>query len=163
MNFYRRLFHLGRRWAVVALIVFIVVALLLLLYTLALIPLTPDINDIRKATAERPTQVLFADGKPLIDFKRSNRQWVKLSDVSPYVIEALIATEDHRFYQHHGLDFLRTAAAAIHTLRGSRQGGSTLTQQLARNLYPEAVGRAPTLKRKLKEAITAFKIEAVHS
>jgi penicillin-binding protein 1A len=46
---------------------------------------------------------------------------------------------------------------------GDRQGGSTLTQQLARNLYPEAIGRAPTLTRKIKEAITALKIEAIHS
>ena len=51
----------------------------------------------------------------------------------------------------------------MHTLAGNRQGGSTLTQQLARNLYPEEIGRAPTLHRKLKEAITALKIEAVYS
>ncbi len=136
---------------------------LLLLYTLILIPFTPSISDIRKASSERPAQILFADGKKLTEFKRSNREWVKLADISPRVIDALIATEDHRFYQHHGLDWRRTASSMFYTLSGDRQGGSTLTQQLARNLYPEEVGRAPTLTRKLKEAVTAFKIEAVHS
>jgi len=136
---------------------------LLLLYTLLLIPFTPSISDIRKATTERPALVLFADGKQLAEFKHSHRQWVKLADISPHVIDALIATEDHRFYEHHGLDFRRTVAAVFYTFGGDRQGGSTLTQQLARNLYPEEIGRAPTLTRKLKEAITAFKIEAVHS
>ena len=135
----------------------------LLLYTLILIPFTPSISDIQKATTERPARILFADGKPLAEFKHSHREWVKLERISPHVIDALIATEDHRFYDHHGLDVRRTVAAVFHTFSGNRQGGSTLTQQLARNLYPEEIGRAPTLTRKLKEAITAFKIEAVHS
>ncbi|HBO78950.1 MAG TPA: penicillin-binding protein, partial [Cupriavidus sp.] len=96
-------------------------------------------------------------------YRWANRDWVKLSEISPYVVDALIATEDHRFYQHHGLDWRRTASAALHTFSGDRQGGSTLTQQLARNRYPDEIGRAPTLTRKLKEAITALKIEALYS
>jgi penicillin-binding protein 1A len=136
---------------------------LMLLYVLALIPFTPSISDIRKAASEQPAQILSADGKKLTEFKQSNRVWVRLSDISPHVIEALIATEDHRFYTHFGIDWRRTAAAAINTFHGDRQGGSTLTQQLARNIFPEEIGRAPTLTRKLKEAITALKIEAVHS
>ncbi len=137
--------------------------ILLLLYVLILIPFTPSISDIRKATTEQPAQILFADGNKLTEFKQSNREWVKLSQVSPQVIDALIATEDQRFYEHHGIDWRRLAASIFHTLSGDRQGGSTITQQLARNLYPDDVGRAPTLTRKLKEAITALKIEAVHS
>ena len=136
---------------------------LLLLYVLILIPFTPSISNIRKASSEHPAQILSADGKRLTEFKQSNREWVALADISPYVINALIATEDHRFYDHFGLDWRRTAAAALNSLRGDRQGGSTLTQQLARNLYPEEIGRAPTLTRKIKEAITALKIEAIHS
>jgi penicillin-binding protein 1A len=136
---------------------------LLLLYALALIPFTPSISDIRKAASEQPAQVISADGRKLAEFKQSNRQWVKLSDISPHVIGALIATEDHRFYEHFGLDWRRTAAAALSTFNGDRQGGSTLTQQLARNLYPEEIGRSLTFTRKIKEAITALKIEAVHS
>ena len=136
---------------------------LFLLYTLILIPFTPSISDIRKAGSEQPAQILSADGRKLTEFKQSNRQWVAFAEISPNVVKALIATEDHRFYEHFGLDWRRTASAALYTLRGDRQGGSTLTQQLARNLYPEEIGRAASLTRKLKEAITAFKIEAVYS
>ncbi|WP_287695000.1 transglycosylase domain-containing protein [Accumulibacter sp.] len=136
---------------------------LFLLYVLILIPFTPSISDIRKVSSEQPAQILSADGRKLAEFKQSNREWVALAEISPQVIDALIATEDHRFREHFGLDWRRTIAAALSTFSGDRQGGSTLTQQLARNLYPEAIGRDPTLTRKLKEAITALKIEAVHS
>jgi len=136
---------------------------LVLLYVLLLIPFTPGIGDIRKAKIEQPAQVLSADGKLIAEFKPSNREWVKLSEISPHVVDALISTEDHRFYEHHGLDWRRTASAALHTFSGDRQGGSTITQQLARNLYPDEIGRAPTLTRKIKEAITALKIESVYS
>jgi penicillin-binding protein 1A len=136
---------------------------LALLYVLVLIPFTPSIADLRKAKIEQPAQVLSADGKLLAEFKPTHREWVGLAQISPHMIDALIATEDHRFYQHHGIDWRRTASAALHTFSGARQGGSTITQQLARNLYPDEIGRAPTLTRKLKEAITAFKIEAVYT
>ncbi len=136
---------------------------LLLLYVLILIPFTPGISDIRKVSSEQPAQILSADGRKLAEFKQSNREWVTLAGISPHVIDALIATEDHRFREHFGLDWRRTIAAALRTFSGDRQGGSTLTQQLARNLYPESIGRDPTLTRKIKEAITALKIEAVHS
>src|SRR4051812_19638249 len=136
---------------------------LLLAYVLVLLPFTPSISDLRKAKSEVPTVVLSADGVVLAEFKRLNRQWVPLDRISPSVVDALIATEDHRFYEHHGLDLRRTLGAAWATLRGGRQGGSTITQQLARNLYPEEIGRAPTLNRKMKEAITALKIEAIYS
>ncbi|AEG92801.1 candidate bifunctional family GT51 b-glycosyltransferase/PBP transpeptidase (candidate murein polymerase), Glycosyltransferase Family 51 [Ramlibacter tataouinensis TTB310] len=136
---------------------------LLLLYTLALVPFTPAVNDIRKLRNEAPALVMSADGKQLAAFKRANREWVGLAQISPTVIAALIATEDHRFYQHHGMDLRRTASAVLHTLGGDPQGGSTITQQLARNLYPEDIGRARTVTRKLKEAITALKIESVYT
>lgn len=133
------------------------------LYLLLLIPLTPSISDIRKAKLEQPAQVLTADGKEIAIFKRSNREWVTLEQVAPAVVKGLIATEDHRFYEHHGMDWWRTAGSLVHTLRGNTQGGSTLTQQLARNLYPEEIGRSQSVNRKLKEAITAFKIELLYS
>ncbi|WP_321888491.1 penicillin-binding protein 1A [Paraburkholderia bannensis] len=134
-----------------------------LAYTLALVPFTPHLGDIRKARVDRPALILSADGKVLTEFKPVNREWVSLNQISPHVVDALVATEDHRFYQHHGIDLQRVAGAALHTFTSSRQGGSTITQQLARNLYPEEIGRAPTLTRKLKEAITALKIESVYS
>jgi penicillin-binding protein 1A len=136
---------------------------LVLLYVLVLIPFTPGIGDLSKAKTEIPSTVLSSDGLVLAEYKRINRVWVPLAKISPNVIDALISTEDHRFYEHHGIDFRRTAGAALRTFSGDRQGGSTITQQLARNMYPEDIGRAPTLTRKIKEAITALKIEWVYS
>ena len=141
----------------------LVLPALLLLYLLLLIPLTPGIGDLRKAKIEVPAKVMSVDGVLLAEFRRINREWVALKQISPYVVNALIATEDHRFYQHHGIDLRRTGAAVLATLSGTRQGGSTITQQLARNLYPDEIGRAPTLNRKAKEAITALKIEAIYT
>jgi penicillin-binding protein 1A len=136
---------------------------LVLLYVLVLIPFTPSTADLRKARTEAPAKVVSADGVVLAEYKRVNRQWMPLQRISPHVRDALISTEDHRFYSHHGIDVRRTLAAAWRTLWGSRQGGSTITQQLARNMYPEEIGRAPTITRKVKEAITALKIESVYS
>ena len=136
---------------------------LVLAYVLALVPFTPSIGDLRKAKSEAPARVLSADGVILAEYKRINREWVPLRQISPHVVNALISTEDHRFYDHHGVDIRRIGSAAIANFRGDRQGGSTITQQLARNLYPEDIGHAPTLTRKIKEAITAIKIESAYS
>ena len=141
----------------------LVLPALVLLYVLVLIPFTPGIGDLRKAKSATPSVVMSADGIVLAEYKRINRQWVPLEKIAPSVVQALIAMEDHRFYDHHGIDLRRTAAALFSTLSGDLQGGSTITQQLARNLYPEEIGRSATLTRKIKEAITAFKIEAIYS
>lgn len=133
------------------------------LYVLALVPFTPGISDIRKAKADQPAQLVSADGRLLAEYKWVNREWVPLAGIAKPVTDALIATEDHRFYDHFGIDWRRLLSAVVLTLGGDKQGGSTITQQLARNLYPEDIGRAPTLTRKLKEAITALKIEALYS
>ncbi|MEJ6022894.1 penicillin-binding protein 1A [Ramlibacter sp. PS4R-6] len=137
--------------------------LLVAAWVLALIPFTPSVADLRKFRTEVPAVVLSSDGVVIAEYRRVNRRWVPLEGISPRVVDALIATEDRRFYSHHGIDVVRTAGALVRTLRGDRQGGSTITQQLARNLFPEDIGRAPTLTRKVKEAITALKIEAVYS
>ena len=152
--------HPSRRGVLAAVVA---VPVLLLGYVLALIPFTPSTADLMNAKTAKPSVVMSADGVELAVFKRADRDRVDLAHISPHVIHALIATEDRRFYEHHGIDFMRTVGAALHTVTGNLQGGSTLTQQLARNLYPEDIGRAPTLNRKIKEAITAFKIEAVYS
>ncbi len=155
-----RLWQLARAhpWRAVALL-----PLLPVLYVLVLIPFTPSIGDISKARTEKPATVVSLDGKVLATYQRINRDWVKLNAISPPVVQALIATEDHRFYEHRGIDVKRTVGAVLHTLTGDRQGGSTITQQLARNLYPEQIGRSVSITRKLREAITALKIEAVYS
>ena len=141
----------------------LVLPALALLYVLLLVPFTPSIGDLRKAKSELPSVLLALDGTVLAEYKRINRTWVPLDKIAPSVVNALIATEDRRFYEHHGIDFRRTAGAVLNTLSGDLQGGSTITQQLARNLYPDDIGRATSVTRKVKEAITAFKIEAVYS
>ena len=133
------------------------------LYALILIPFTPGISDLRKSKSEEPSVLLSADGKELMRYKRLNREWIKLERISSSVVDALIATEDHRFYEHHGIDLKRTASSVVYTILGDTQGGSTITQQLARNMYPDEIGRSATLTRKLKEMITALKIEYAYS
>jgi len=135
----------------------------LLLYTLALIPLTPDVSQAFKGSTEQPTLLLASDGSTLTAYRRVNRSWATLDRIAPPVVEALIATEDHRFHEHHGIDVRRTLASIVHTLRGDTQGGSTVTQQLARNLYPEQMGRSRSVTRKLKEMITAIKLERAYT
>ncbi len=145
------------------LVFFVTCLLLLIVYALALVPFTPSSADLRKAKHDQPSLLISVDGKPLASFKRFNREWVPLSRIAPPVVQALIATEDNRFYQHHGVDFYRLAGAAWHSLGGHLEGGSTITQQLARNLYPDEIGRARSLGRKLRETITALKIEHAFS
>ena len=136
---------------------------LLCAYAVILIPFTPSIANLRKAKIDQPSVLMSADGRRLATLKLMNRQWIRLNQISPYVINALIATEDHRFYRHHGVDLLRTATGVLRMFIGDPEGGSTLTQQLARNLYPDEIGRTRTVTRKIKETITAFKIEYAYT
>ncbi|XYJ08383.1 penicillin-binding protein 1A [Telluria sp. B2] len=137
--------------------------LALLAYLLILIPLTPGIDDLKQASTARPSVIVSSDGRELGTFEQGLQERVKLSQVSPHVVTALISTEDHRFYDHHGVDFTRIAGALLASLKGDAQGGSTITQQLARNMFPEEIGRARSINRKLKELITAIKIENTYS
>ena len=141
-----------------------VLGVALVLYALVLWPLTPSVADLRNAREVDPAVVLSADGVELTRFVRRNREWRALGEISPHVVEALVATEDRRFYDHGGIDLVGLGGVAVGALTGDGvRGGSTLTQQLARNLFPDEIGNAPSVTRKLKEAITARKIEAVYS
>ncbi|MGD1920483.1 MAG: transglycosylase domain-containing protein [Pleurocapsa sp.] len=97
---------------------------------------------------------------------RSNthRELKKLSDFSSYLPDAVIASEDSRFYWHFGVDPIGVTRAIFINLTSSklRQGASTLTQQLARSLFPE-VGRENTAGRKIREMMVAFKLETFYS
>jgi penicillin-binding protein 1A len=132
-------------------------------YLMLLIPQTPAIDNLQQVRAMQPSILYSADGKHLATFRQAYQEAVNLSQISPHALNALIATEDHRFYQHRGIDIKRTLAAIFHTAGGDAQGGSTITQQLARNLYPEEIGRTRSLERKLKEMITAVRIEQAYS
>lgn len=88
----------------------------------------------------------------------NNYSWVSLDDISPYLIEATLSTEDKHFYHHIGFDYLRIGKAVIKNLssRSLSEGASTITQQYARNLY---LNYEKTWKRKIDEAILAFELE----
>jgi penicillin-binding protein 1A len=137
--------------------------LLLAVWTLIQVPLTPGIADLKKAKREHPSVLISVDGQTLASYRRFHREWVPLDRISPYVVDALVATEDKRFYQHHGIDFHRLAGAALRTFTGRIEGGSTITQQLARNLYPEDIGRKRSINRKIRETVTALKIEHAYT
>lgn len=136
-------------------------ALLVAAYMLALLPELPRMRAGGYPGVDLATLVYSADGRELGRYYRENRTWVGVDAISPQVVDALVATEDHRFYEHHGVDLWRTLGALLRTAGGEREGGSTITMQLARNLYPE-VGRAVSLDRKLKEMMTALKIERAY-
>ena len=87
-----------------------------------------------------------------------NDDWISLENISPYLIEATLATEDKYFYKHIGFDYLRIGKAMIKNIvtRSKSEGASTITQQYARNLF---LNFDKTLKRKIEEAILAFELE----
>ncbi|PSQ80678.1 MAG: hypothetical protein BRD46_03780, partial [Bacteroidetes bacterium QS_8_68_15] len=135
----------------------------LALALVVLIPFTPSTSDLEELKVQHPTVVKSAGGETIAEFGRLNREWVALSEMDPTVAQALVVTEDHRFYEHPGVDPKRLAGAVFRTLLGNRQGGSTLTMQLARNLYPDQIGQSFGPLRKLKEIVTALKIERAYS
>ncbi len=113
-----------------------------------------------------PVVVYARDGQtPLSPINDDPHQEIDhLKDFSPHLAKALIASEDSRFYWHFGVDPYGISRAMIVNFQddGIRQGASTLTQQLARSLFPE-VGRENTAQRKIREIIVALKLEAVYS
>jgi penicillin-binding protein 1A len=123
----------------------------------------PDVADLRAEQAAEPSTLLDSEGNVLATYRRGQRQDVSLDRVSPHVVKALVATEDRRFYEHDGVDLWRTLGAVVYTVTGDTQGGSTITQQLARNMFPEEIGRSRTPTRKVKEMITARRIEKAWS
>ena len=137
--------------------------LLVGLYVLYLIPTTPAADELKAAADPKPSILLAADGETeLMRYDGVNRKWLPLDSIPASLVDALIATEDRAFYDHNGVDFTRVLGAGLATARGSMQGGSTLTQQLARNLYPDEIGREISVRRKLKEMVVAKRIEKVH-
>jgi 1A family penicillin-binding protein len=95
----------------------------------------------------------------------AHRELNRLSDFSPYLPKAVIASEDSRYYWHFGVDPYGILRALLTNLQGGgiRQGASTLTQQMARSLFPGYVGRQDSAGRKLREAIVAMKLETFYS
>ncbi|MFM9047796.1 MAG: transglycosylase domain-containing protein [Cyanobium sp.] len=102
-------------------------------------------------------------GRPIASAEdQRHRELGRLGDYPPVLINALLASEDSRFWWHPGVDPIGTARALLTNLLGGRvlEGGSTLTQQLARSLYPDLVGQGETLERKWRELLVALQLEA---
>lgn len=120
----------------------------------------PSIKELENARSSLAAQVYSSDGEVLgVYYMDENRVYVKLSRLPQHLISTLIVTEDARFYGHSGIDFLGFLNIFVSAAQGRARGGSTLTQQLARNLYDEQVGRDRTFLRKAKEALAALYLE----
>ena len=121
----------------------------------------PSVQQMENPNLMQASEVLAADGTLMGKYYRvgGNRSNVDYKDISPNVINALIATEDERFYKHDGVDMRATMRAIF--LLGRAGGGSTITQQLALNLFGErrATNRGSRLIQKIKEYIIAQKLE----
>ena len=100
--------------------------------------------------------------RPVFTIFKEQRVEIPLAKVSPLLIKAVLAIEDQRFYDHRGVDVIRVAGAAAANLRSGRrsQGGSTITQQLARQSF---LSRDKTVRRKVKEVLLAAQLEQTYS
>lgn len=119
----------------------------------------PSLEELENPKPDLASTVLSADGEVLDQFFTQRRGWVPYDSIPKDFINALIATEDRVFFDHWGIHISRIFKASIkNVFFGRREGGSTITQQLARNLY-DKIGFASTLERKILEAVTAVEIE----
>ncbi|MFN5705268.1 MAG: transglycosylase domain-containing protein, partial [bacterium] len=120
----------------------------------------PTFRDLENPKSNLASEVLSTDGKVLGSYFIQNRSNAKFNELSPNLINALIATEDIRFYEHSGIDLKGTFAIIFYSMIGKKRGSSTITQQLAKNLFPR---KKQTILNigviKMKEWLTAIKIE----
>ncbi|MBC7399649.1 MAG: transglycosylase domain-containing protein [Mucilaginibacter sp.] len=122
----------------------------------------PTLDEMENPKSDQASQIISSDKQILGKYYRKNRSNVAYKDISPNVINALVAKEDNHFYSHSGVDFWRTFSIIPYNLIGRRQGASTLTQQLALNLFTGETRAHNPIKRiiqKLQELIVAVRIE----
>lgn len=147
--------------------IFLVISLLLAVWAFADIP---SFEELENPDSKLATQVLAEEGEVLTTFHIENRSFVSYEELSPFIVQAAVSTEDARFYTHSGIDFKSLGRVLFKTLLGgdsSQGGGSTITQQLAKTLYPRSstASKIPGWSKvkmvwiKLKEWITAVKLE----
>lgn len=137
---------------------FLMIFLLVLLASFGLFGSLPKVEELENPVSNVATEVISADGKVIGKFYAENRTNVKYSQLSPFLIDALIATEDARFHDHSGVDFKALMRAILG--RGKEGGGSTLTQQLAKMLFSnKPSSKLERLSQKVKEWIIATRLE----
>ena len=122
----------------------------------------PNIDRLSDIEPAATTLVLARDGTVLARLYDKDRVYVSITQIPAVMREAIIATEDERFYEHHGVDLRGIARAAIADYRHEQiqQGASTITQQLARNLF---LTSEQTISRKISEALLAMQIERYYT
>lgn len=122
----------------------------------------PPVDKLKNYSPALPTVIYSSEGTKIGELFEEKRYPISLSEVSPLLIKSFLASEDARFYQHSGVDPQGLARAAIsHFLKqGTKQGGSTITQQLVKNVL---LTRERTIERKVKDILLALKIEKAFS
>ena len=153
----------ARKWGLIAgpPLLFLFILLIVLLIE------TPSKKELRNIQNQVASEVFSADSVLLGRYYIQDRTEVNYENISPEVINALIATEDVRFYEHEGIDFVslgRVIVKSIFLQDESAGGGSTLSQQLSKNLYPRKKYWVLTLLlNKLREVTTAFRLENIYT
>ena len=149
----------GYIWKFVGSCFAVLVILILATYLGAFGPL-PTFRDLENPKSNQASEIISSDKQTLGTYYVENRSSVRYKEISPNVINALVATEDARFYKHSGIDFQRLFSIIFLNIF-KRQGGSTITQQLAKNLFTEqpSHNKLVRMTQKLKEWITAVQLE----
>ncbi len=146
------------------------IALILFILFVGLFAQIPSFEELENPKSNLATQLISEDGEIINTYHIENRSYVKFSDLSPNLVNAALATEDIRFYRHCGIDFRGLARVAVKTvMMGNARsgGGSTITQQLAKTLFPRDTAKNnfpgeaefKLVVNKFKEWITAVKLE----
>jgi len=145
-------------WVLVCSPVVLLAILFILISAQKLGPL-PSFEDLENPSINLAAEVYSEDNVLLGTFKIQNRTWTEYEDISPYVIDALIATEDIRFHRHSGIDprgLMRVMFKTV-LLGQDAGGGSTISQQLAKNLFPRDLSNDPSIIRTAKLVVAKFK------
>ena len=183
VSFFRSIFsklklsnYINKRWLRWVLRFFI----LLILYPFAmqinflwLFGYTPKVDELKNPQVAIATELYTKDGVLIGKFYHENRTPISYDKISPLLVDALISTEDIRFYEHSGLDMVALVSSLWSTVQGDGRGGSTITQQLVKNLFKTRKAKNQgillhvpyinTFIYKTKEWITAYKLELFYS
>jgi penicillin-binding protein 1A len=145
-------------WAIFTFPFAVVITIFILISMEKLGPM-PSFGELENPEYYLAAEVYSEDGILLGKISIENRTWTEYKDFSPYLTDALIATEDIRYYRHSGIDVRGLGRAAIRTilLGQSTGGGSTITQQLAKQLYPRDTARNSSFMKKVKLGVSKFK------
>jgi penicillin-binding protein 1A len=150
--------YLGRLFFYLLLLASIGVAVVAAVLYVKIEPQLPSIDVLRDVQLQEPLRVYASDRKLLAEFGEKRRSPVTISQVPDAMIKAFLAAEDDRFFEHSGVDFQGLLRAAVELVRTGkkRQGGSTITMQVARNFF---LSSEKTYLRKLTEILLSYKIE----